>query len=362
MNRASRAQARIKQLCCLGLGGEAVMPALLRALHDLIPSYSNMFMWATEDLQLGNLYCEIPEIADVGPLYVERFYNRDDREVGGFTDTLCRVHGVDTLSRALTVDRRSFYKGNLYNLVMRPLGGNDFLRLVVREGGRPLGALVIYREGEPPAFTSAEARRLAELEPFIAHALTKHSDTDVALVDSGETGMIVADGAGRPIHFSPEARRLLFLATHPRLAPGRAEPVAAILPAAVARICQNLTAVFTDDETAPAPVHQHVNGWGGFAFRAYRLDPTDTSSSCLVGITISRQEPLPLKLMRHIERLPLTNRQAQVCLLMATGRSYREIAERLGISQHTVIAHSRWIKGALEVGNRTELVNRLLTA
>jgi hypothetical protein len=42
-NPAAHAQARLQQLCCLGLGGHAIMPALLNELHDLILSYSNAF-------------------------------------------------------------------------------------------------------------------------------------------------------------------------------------------------------------------------------------------------------------------------------------------------------------------------------
>jgi DNA-binding CsgD family transcriptional regulator len=360
MGEASRAEARIKQLCCLGLGGQAVMPALLRELHALIPSFSNLFMWANADLQLANLYGEMPEIAEVGPLYLERFYNRGDREVGGFTDTLRRVHGVDTRDQALTVDRQSFYRGDLYNLVMRPLGGDDFIRLVVREGGRPLGAVVMYRDAKTPPFTPADIRRLASLEPFIAHALTVQPSSDIAMVGSGENGLVIADANGKLIYSSAEARRLLFLATHPLIA-ANAAPPDTVLPAAVVRICRNLAAVYTGDEAACAPVHQHRNSWGGFTFRAYRLDASDTAS-CMVGVTISRDEPLPLRLLRQMDKVPLSGRQAQVCLLMAGGLSYRAIAERLHISPHTAIAHSRSIYNTLDVSNRTELVNKLLAA
>jgi DNA-binding NarL/FixJ family response regulator len=86
------------------------------------------------------------------------------------------------------------------------------------------------------------------------------------------------------------------------------------------------------------------------------------SASALIGITVSRQEPLVLRLMRQVDKLPLSKRQAEICLLLATGLSHRGIAERLNISQHTVVAHSRSIYASLSVGNRTELVNRLLAA
>ena len=63
------------------------------------------------------------------------------------------------------------------------------------------------------------------------------------------------------------------------------------------RICQNLVGVFNGEGWAGPPVHHHRNAWGGFTFRAYKLDPTDAGSS-LIGVVIDHQEPLPVKLLR----------------------------------------------------------------
>ena len=65
--------------------------------------------------------------------------------------------------------------------------------------------------------------------------------------------------------------------------------------------------------------------------------------------------------MRSVKRLPLSRRQAQVCMLMASGASNEKIAEQLGISAHTAIAHGRWIYNKLDVHNRAELVSKLLS-
>ena len=68
-----------------------------------------------------------------------------------------------------------------------------------------------------------------------------------------------------------------------------------------------------------------------------------------------------MRLIRQIGKLPLSARQAEVCFHMAQGLSYTEIAERLGISPHTAVAHSRWIYHKLDVSSRAELVDRLLS-
>jgi DNA-binding CsgD family transcriptional regulator len=53
---------------------------------------------------------------------------------------------------------------------------------------------------------------------------------------------------------------------------------------------------------------------------------------------------------------PLTNREAEVMQLLAAGRTNKEIASRLGISEHTVKFHVNGILGKLGVDTRTEAV------
>jgi DNA-binding CsgD family transcriptional regulator len=360
VHRTARIQARIKQLCCLGLGGEAIMPALFQELHALIPSYGNQFMWADEQHRLSNLYGEVPEVTAIGPLYLQEFYNsRETEVVCSFSDFVRNVYGVKTRDESLVVDKDSFYRSTTYNEVFRPLGYDDFVRLTVREHGKAPGQIALFRRPKEPSFTAAEVRLLADLEPFIAHALTRQQDTDATLVDSGESGLIVADATGKPVYLSNQGRRLLFLATNPEVAPGRVAPLTNTLPAALQRVCRNLAAVVTGDENAEPPVHRHANAWGGFTFRAYRMNEAD-GSAILIGITVAREEPLPVRLVRSTEHLPLSHRQAEVCVLMASGLTYRQIADRLGISAHTAIAHTRAVYDALGVSNRTELLNCLL--
>lgn len=89
------------------------------------------------------------------------------------------------------------------------------------------------------------------------------------LTDSGQSGVIVADSAGRPLHLSPEGRRLLFLATYPHAAPGASISRVPALPPALVRICRNLSRATSADAFASAPVHHHRNVWGGFRFLSH---------------------------------------------------------------------------------------------
>lgn len=103
------------------------------------------------------------------------------------------------------------------------------------------------------------------------------------------------------------------------------------------------------------------NSLGRFIFRAHRLEQARKFPyKPMIWITLRRQEPLPFKLLRRIDKLPLSFREMQFCLVMASGYSQSTIAKRLNISEHTAIAHRRHIYAKLTVHNRAELMSKLL--
>lgn len=245
--------------------------------------------------------------------------------------------------------------------MFRPRGHDFALRLVIREHPhrRGLGVLYLYRGLGERWFSAEEKRRLASLERFLAHALAAPRKGDTPITDSGRRGLVVADPEGRVLHFSAEGRRLLHLAAHPRIAPDTDFSGVDMLPTPLVRLCNDLGRIFADSPSASAPVYCCRNVWGAFTFHAQWLEGTEALSD-LIGITISHQEPLPIRLMRSIEHLCLSTRRAEVCLLMANGASTESIARRLGISTHTAVAHSRWVYERLNVHTRTELLSKLL--
>lgn len=360
---ASRAEARFRQLSCLGFRGELSIPAMLHELHAVIPAHANTFFFAGKWGVTARIHFENPDFVKVFPIYQQEFHERRDHEFKGlaFWEAARTQFGVHEFSTSVGVDQKTFEAGDLYNLILRPVGNDsNFLRVIFRNAGKVLGGLSIYRSIGAGAWTTEEKRRLAALEPFFVHALTAPMTTATPMVDSGKAGLIIANADGKPLYFSAEGRRLLFLATSSRDLPEMALSRAPLLPAAVSRLCRNLSRIFSDDITAPAPIHRHTNVWGGFTFQAHWLERGDPTSG-RIAITVAHQVPLPVRMIRSIGQLPLSGRQAEVCLLLASGASHEEIAERLGISKHTTIAHGRWIYHKLDVHNRAELVNRILS-
>lgn len=56
--KSSAALAHIRQLCNLGLGSEAVMPALLRSVRQLVRADSAAYFWVDARGEMSNMYAE----------------------------------------------------------------------------------------------------------------------------------------------------------------------------------------------------------------------------------------------------------------------------------------------------------------
>ena len=367
MKPTGSAEARIKQLCCLGLGGEATMPAVLTELHALIPSYANCFSWSDAQGRMSKSFVEnVDEFLPVMPLYYELLHNRRDEEViVSFGEGMRGRKTVLTFDEALKVDRRTYYRHDYYNLVCRAINFHTSINAVARERGVAIGGLALHRAKCDPEFKAEDKVLLARLMPFVTHALAGAPASEVPLVDSGHEGFIIADPKGKIRHLSAEARRLLILATRPTIVAGiRSADLE--LPAPVVELCRRLAAVFNGRDTASAPPVCHLrNCLGGFTFRTYWLNEEglrETAPECapLVGIHIRHQEPQTLRIVRRLGAMPgLSQRQMQICLLLATGTSNVMIASQMNMSPHTVVTHTRRLYEKLDVHNRSELVAKL---
>jgi DNA-binding CsgD family transcriptional regulator len=365
VNPITRAEARIKQLCCLALPSEAIIPAVLKELRALVPACGSTFFWCDEDGELTNVYDDPLVAPEVVALYMQEFYGRPERELHpGFSYWMQHYQGVVEFNRLLSVDRQTYLNSDFYNLIMRPPGYADGLHLFVRAGERPLGDLAVWRGLSDGAFTAQDKRRLKGLEPFIAHAIEaskKAGASQAALVDEDEdTGLVIVNQAGKIQHLSERARKLLFLATHPQVTPRTVLREAARLPAEIIQACRHLVALFqgTHDVVAP-PVHAHHNPWGSFVFQAHWLD-SGKPLDALIGLTIKRQVPLSIKIMGRLGRFSLSRRQLQTCVLLASGYADADIAHEMNITLNTVLTHNRRIYEKLNVRSRGELVNKLM--
>ena len=71
---------------------------------------------------------------------------------------------------------------------------------------------------------------------------------------------------------------------------------------------------------------------GRHILRAYWLDDDPFAPESLIGIRLQRQEPMILRFVEAMGRLPLSPQQREIALKIAQGKSNQEIAEGLGVS------------------------------
>lgn len=353
---AARAAAKIRQLCSLGLGADAILPSLSHALREMIPSFSAMIYTCDRNGLANGFYDTNPAAFEVAPVYFNEFYNAREREVRrGFTETILTFRGATRRSRTWVVDKRTYQRSDFENLVVRPTRYDDFIQLVVYDGSEPRGFVCMPRTYGDREYSDEELRRLAAVEPFLAHGFVK-ARVETGLTESDadiDTGLLIANREGKIVHLSAQARVLLYHLQNPATKPGRMKAATGVLPPALLQICQSLSEISAGRD-APPPVHKHVNAAGTFVFRAYWLDGVDAATP-LIGITLTRLVPLSLRIVRRLDSLPLSARQRETALLIAEGLTYAQIASRLGVSERTVITHAQETFNKLGVQGRAEL-------
>lgn len=336
------------------------MPALLRDLHDLVPCDSSGFFWVDEHYEMSNLCAEKMLAPDLMRLYFSRFYHKAEQSFQtGFKERVKTGAPVE-----ITNFDESFYRSDYYNLIWRHLDVHRALYAVIRERGRALGQLSLYRTSKDPPFTLLERDQLACVIHYIAHGLSaapKRTDDWKGLVQDAEaaSGLVILDRNGKLVHTSAEGRRLLFLAAYPRISPATIGGSINDVPLTLTSLCTNLGRVFRG-EAAPPPVWHMHNAWGKFVFRAYCMVDDPNADDALIGVTVQHRESPPLSLMRAMKTVHLSAKQKEVVLLLARGHSHQEIAREMNVSLNTANYHMKQVYDKLDAHDRGEVLQKLL--
>lgn len=367
MKRA-KALASLRQLCCLGLNREVLIPEVLRALHTFIPSESNVYTGVNEHILPTFVIPEhvIPEVMETvksewNRLYVKPYHSRS---VDWY-----RHHRMMTDVRILD-DR--FYRSDFYHAVFRPYKHHYRVQAKVCNYGVMVGGISLARSQHQQPFNANEIQQLSRLLPYVEHGLQARGGAVTDYVDSGQTGLVILTRNGSVVYLSDAARTLLFLATYGALpvGQGHSDPPVAV-PPVLQQLCANLDGIFQGWD-APPPSFTHTNARGRFVFRAYWLQPPAVhpgpdalghppAADGLIGVLIEHQEPLRLQLYRNLQGWRLSPREQEVGLALAEGLSQAAIAARLNVSVQTAITYIRRLYAKLEVHSRAELLDKLRT-
>jgi DNA-binding CsgD family transcriptional regulator len=365
----TRALAAVRALCGLGLHAEVLVPAVLEALHAVVPSYRNLFDWTDSQGRLLRYFIEGPIDTRIAQLYFDEFHNRREVEAMPAFDSLrgCQA-GVRS---AAELDHRGFFNSALYQQVWRPQGFHTRLEAVLRgHQGQLLGSLVLYRSEHEPRFTAAEERLLASLLPDLAAALEScekaPDDRHVLAPEPPQT--LVLTLQGQLCHASAGASAMLLLADGGASRAALTRPLdmlaARLVPMVLARLRERAAQPLAQRGPPPSITHETPSGQfvaSGELLHAARWGHADAGEAAgpLAQITLRRLESHRVALERALRTLPLTPGQAAVCRWLYHGQSQAQISRQLGVAQATVVDHVRKAYQALDVRSALELRARL---
>ena len=355
--KQSKAVAYLRQICCSGLGSDIVIPEFLRALHHVIPSGRNWYSAVDARFKFLNqipdtFFPELLTLAEVAAFAFSQF---------SFTEDYWVSYAAWHRQHPVLTDPRKFFKRyfqtDFYNLVSCKIDQHYALEARVIQQGQIVGLFTLFRPRNSLPFNDQEAALSVQLSPYVSHALAAQDHTELHYTDSGQSGMLVMNCEGLILYQSDAAKQLLALSQFQAFnhKGHHADPIHAQLK----QLCRNLNAIF-EDKTAPPPSWSHTNANGRFNFRAHWLKPCTPEPGGLIGINIELQEPLELKILRALGKLPLSPTQRQVAALLAQGYSFEHIGKQLHIKNSTVKDHIGKIYTKLDLHNREELLPKLL--
>jgi DNA-binding CsgD family transcriptional regulator len=361
--KPSIAVANLQQIAMLAGPAEYRLPDLAEILRGYVRFDGFKMTWTDERDRQAAVWHVSPDMAagsESCVVFNRNFYNTIENEaVVSSSDLLRGRKTIDNCTRY----GPEFFDSELYASILQPLGFRHAIRLVLRGPDRPIGFLTLTRGDDEKPFSREDEDRLKGIEDLLTHAMARNvMQDDSHLVPASDTALLICDASGTVVDLCREARQFLSYI----FAPGFALQDLVRNFAAEAKswlrplVRQTVNPAATRANRPPALYRR--NQWGGFSARAYRMDAAEAGRFGLVGVTLTRHIPLPLRLMRLPVVRDLPRREKQVCLKLAEGASVPDIASGLAMSNHTANGHVASLYQRFAVSSREQLMLHLLTA
>ena len=350
--------SHIRQLCCMGLPGESLMPTLLRSVREYAGADSAGFFWVDANGDMTNLYADRMLSPGLMQLYFERHY--DGAEYPFRQAFIARAAASDAVSSSTATAELA--KTAYYNEILKHLDAHHVLYAVVREQAHALGQLSLYRPKNSVAFSAEDRAAIRNISRYIAHGVNrpKAMTAQSEFVDAETEGMAVVDFMGRIVEGAAASLQLLSMALKREFRPD-VHPlmIGETVPDAAAALLQRLQKTMRG-EAADAPRTVIDGPWGRFLLSAYALDDDATAPNARAAIHIRHQQPMILKLAEAMGRFDISPQQREIALRLAQGLSNQQISETLHLSVNTVNYHIKRLFVRLDAHDRADAVTKML--
>jgi hypothetical protein len=161
------ARVTIRQLCGLGLPAPILLPSLLAALRDVVPSSHAAFFYCDDFGNIVNMYAERMLPPDAMAHYHKQHF---PAEASAFAAAYLKrvASAVPVSSHSVSEAERNT---DYYRDVLAPVGIGQMLYAIVRHHEHVIGQLSLYREVEESAFNAADEGALADVLHYLGRAL-----------------------------------------------------------------------------------------------------------------------------------------------------------------------------------------------
>ncbi|MDH5806037.1 MAG: helix-turn-helix transcriptional regulator [Gemmatimonadota bacterium] len=258
---------------------------------------------------------------------------------------------------------REYYRSIYYNELIVPNRAYDSIGMSARKPGTDLPAAVMLTHEHPTGrkFGRRGLQLLRLIHPAFeagvqAYArLAQRKASLFSVIDGLSDGILIFDQTGKVAHQNPAASAIL-----------RHQPVRDLVDPVIRRVVRSLLDGMVRPQKHRTP----------FSERARQIIETQKSllevNACYLGSDLLGDfTPVMITMRSKVVELPsrevlrgrfnLTDREAGIALLLANRRCNSEIAESLGISEHTARHHTERVLRKMGVKSRRHIRDRIVT-
>lgn len=340
--------ATIGLLACSGLNHTQQMPEMCHLLHKIFNLSSCGFFWADDEGNMQDAWCLAPNFLSFKTLMSCLEYQASGtRTWPPFRENVLMGAVAGYL---LPFQNERFYASPHFQATYQTMNVRHILDVVLHDGTRPFGALLMMRSAQQGPFTSDERSLLVKLIPILNQAFSTPNLGDTKYAEKEMTGFALIGQDGKYKSMSDEARRIVWTLTHTQ--PGSfADPddpsIELHLEHLVAKHGEQITLgeKFSID---------FDNRWGRFNL-TFEQEPKTSDTI----VTLRRKVPLSSRLAFCLAKYNWPPMRQIVAWLLAQNQSRDEIATVLGISVETVTSHIKLIYKAADTSSSHGLLLKL---
>ena len=242
----------------------------------------------------------------------------------------------------LPFQNEHFYASPHFQATYQAMNVRHILDVVLHDGTRPFGALLMMRSAQQGPFTPNERSLLVKLIPILNQAFSTSNMGDTKYSEKEMSGFALVGQDGKCKSMSEEARRIVWTLTHAQLG-SFADPNDPSIELHFEQLVAKHEGKIKLEKKFSIDID---NRWGRFNL-TFEQEPK-TSDTIL---TLRRKVPLPSRLAFCLAKYNWPPMRQIVAWLLAQNQSRNEIAAALGISVETVTSHIKLIYKAADTSS-----------